>query len=973
MVETPNGVPVEQEVALGLFHLSKGPEMTTNSEAPARSMTTSEASGTPAGDPPGAPPGAVSGDGADMANNNADLNQGVPGAHMGGAVTGVPVPTNASTGSTGTANVKEEPMTLPSATTNTNTSIMPIPVNVAGGTNPMIAAASPATVAAVANLPSATNPNVPMPPRGIDPPANPMTTHNPNDLNVNGAPNGNPGVPMTSGLNASVNVNVNPTHVIPRVEWATIPNMAGQPAGAGTGVGAVNVSNSSRPDPPLLAPAVVMAGPPPLPPGTHQPGTHQPMPPILLQVEVPVAPPPDIKIQITSPHHHDILSGRGNGANQHPGNIYFRNLITKNKYQYIHTGPSEKKLITKRIVAAIATRNPPGRFLKQNPQTELWEELDTEKVLKKTGQALREKAPELKRKSLELASAHLSSEYLAVNGPRGGNGSSSGGGGVGGPRLPKKAKLTNDASHFPWGGAQMPDLSKYGAAAYGMQAASAMPPLGGAVGGGAAPGPMMGGIPRPLHGVGGYPIDPPGHRAGMGSTGEGSPVMSSPAMNPVKMVESIPNPKLNGLMNMSKSSCRVQYPAADAKYYIDVDPMEYKKAFCQALVGAEGDLTKIYNFVMKNKQIFESSIFHHTVDTTAALAKQGVYNTITHHHNDVLFGAGSMPQHPGNVLYASLIHKHKSEYRPGRGFKIEHEIIKEVGNRFPPGRFLKQHAKSNWEELKLEEALALTSQALREQSDLNSTLLTTNPVQIVQKGISIPHPHDILVGRGNGANQHPGNVYFRELVQRFKYRYIHTPSSEKKFITKHIINEIRKRNPPGRFLKQNPESDLWDTLEMDKTLEKTSQALRENAPELRKTFFGGLGKPSKKGKQSIHETLANPNRDPISTFPNYYSTIPNQVPVSVQQLTPGLEHTVKYVENADGVPVKTENVVHIPAVMTSQQGVSSVVTQQQPGNALVSGQALSSEGVQEPASNPIMDTQESGNTNVKQDLDVAAV
>ncbi len=104
---------------------------------------------------------------------------------------------------------------------------------------------------------------------------------------------------------------------------------------------------------------------------------------------------------IVTPHQHDILSGRGNGANQHPGNIFFRNLIHKYKHHYIHTGPSEKKLITKRIVEEVQERNPPGRFLKQNPETELWDCLDIDKVLKKTGQALREKAPELKRRARE--------------------------------------------------------------------------------------------------------------------------------------------------------------------------------------------------------------------------------------------------------------------------------------------------------------------------------------------------------------------------------------------------------------------------------------------------------------------------------------------------------------------------------------------------------------------------------------------
>lgn len=104
---------------------------------------------------------------------------------------------------------------------------------------------------------------------------------------------------------------------------------------------------------------------------------------------------------IVTPHQHDILSGRGNGANQHPGNIFFRNLIHKYKHHYIHTGPSEKKLITKRIVEEVQLRDPPGRFLKQNHETELWDCLDIDKVLKKTGQALREKAPELKKRARE--------------------------------------------------------------------------------------------------------------------------------------------------------------------------------------------------------------------------------------------------------------------------------------------------------------------------------------------------------------------------------------------------------------------------------------------------------------------------------------------------------------------------------------------------------------------------------------------
>ena len=102
---------------------------------------------------------------------------------------------------------------------------------------------------------------------------------------------------------------------------------------------------------------------------------------------------------IITPHPHDVLSGRGNGANQHPGNIFFRDCIHEYKPYYISTaGPTEKKLIIKRIIEIIQQRNPPGRFLKQNNETDLWDCLDMDQILKKTGQALREKPPELKKK-----------------------------------------------------------------------------------------------------------------------------------------------------------------------------------------------------------------------------------------------------------------------------------------------------------------------------------------------------------------------------------------------------------------------------------------------------------------------------------------------------------------------------------------------------------------------------------------------
>ena len=145
---------------------------------------------------------------------------------------------------------------------------------------------------------------------------------------------------------------------------------------------------------------------------------------MLLQNRPVVDPLKNEAYNVITPHPHDILSGRGNGANQHSGNIFFRNLIQKYKHHYIHTGPSEKKLITKKIVEEVQKRIPPGRFLKQNHETELWDCLDIDKVLKKTGQALREKAPELKKRAREEQKTRVTSSsesYFQNSRPTPGN------------------------------------------------------------------------------------------------------------------------------------------------------------------------------------------------------------------------------------------------------------------------------------------------------------------------------------------------------------------------------------------------------------------------------------------------------------------------------------------------------------------------------------------------------------------------
>lgn len=105
--------------------------------------------------------------------------------------------------------------------------------------------------------------------------------------------------------------------------------------------------------------------------------------------------------------------------------------------------------------------------------------------------------------------------------------------------------------------------------------------------------------------------------------------------------------------------------------------------------------------------------------------------------------------------------------------------------------------------------------------------------------IETPHEHDVLSGRGNFVNYHAGNEHFRALVRKHKVAYVACPKPQKGKFSRLIVDEIRARNPPGRFLKQDPETKLWHDIGEKKALDKTRQALREGAPEISKEITGG--------------------------------------------------------------------------------------------------------------------------------------
>jgi hypothetical protein len=106
------------------------------------------------------------------------------------------------------------------------------------------------------------------------------------------------------------------------------------------------------------------------------------------------------------------------------------------------------------------------------------------------------------------------------------------------------------------------------------------------------------------------------------------------------------------------------------------------------------------------------------------------------------------------------------------------------------------------------------------------------------KDIPNPHPHDVLCGRGGGTNNHVGNSHWRMLVAANKQLYITLPKRQKMLLSRSIVNAVRSQNPPGRFLQKDNKAGMWLDVGDQRAQEKTSQALREGAPDIRKKVQG---------------------------------------------------------------------------------------------------------------------------------------
>lgn len=105
------------------------------------------------------------------------------------------------------------------------------------------------------------------------------------------------------------------------------------------------------------------------------------------------------------------------------------------------------------------------------------------------------------------------------------------------------------------------------------------------------------------------------------------------------------------------------------------------------------------------------------------------------------------------------------------------------------------------------------------------------PAPSAEDVISSVQPDDVLCGRGGETNHHPGNVQYRGLVKKYQRLYLKAKRRDKPKIARLIVDTVRRRT--GRFLKKDQSAGVWKDVGNNKAREKTSQALREGAPEIR--------------------------------------------------------------------------------------------------------------------------------------------
>jgi len=115
----------------------------------------------------------------------------------------------------------------------------------------------------------------------------------------------------------------------------------------------------------------------------------------------------------------------------------------------------------------------------------------------------------------------------------------------------------------------------------------------------------------------------------------------------------------------------------------------------------------------------------------------------------------------------------------------------------------------------------------RSQNEIESgTSSSMSPSNYGAAMVAAYNDIDVLCGRGGATNSHTGNRKFRKIVANHRERYLRAKKRDKPAYAQHVLELVRNQSldKPCRFLKKDPNSDLYYELSDEKAREKVAQA-----------------------------------------------------------------------------------------------------------------------------------------------------
>lgn len=181
----------------------------------------------------------------------------------------------------------------------------------------------------------------------------------------------------------------------------------------------------------------------------------------------------------------------------------------------------------------------------------------------------------------------------------------------------------------------------------------------------------------------------------------------------------------------------------------------------------------------------------------------------------------------------------------------------------------------------------------------------------------VVQPNDVLCGRGGETNHHPGNIKYRSLVKAYQKLYLLAKRRDKPKIAQCIVVSVRGVN--GRFLKRTKNAtkgNVWVDVGNVKAREKTSQALREGAPNLR----DNVSPPATTTANGLQVLLPDQAQS-AAVPPTATATLPTNTPLEAMM---GWRMQTANFKSADGTANANGSNSSVPPVSSSPSLTASV-------------------------------------------------